>query len=151
MTNLVAALKDEITRLARKEIKGESESLRKSTTRHRAEIAALKRRMDQLEKQFHRLERLLGQKQGSAANSQVVHGEAVARDIRFSPRGLRTHRERLSLSAADLGQVLGVSPATIYNWETGKSRPRSGQLTAIAQFRRMGKREVQAALAQQVA
>jgi len=43
---------------------------------------------------------------------------------------------------------VGVSAQTIYNWETGTSRPRAEQLAVIAAVRKMGKREVKARLDQ---
>ena len=47
---------------------------------------------------------------------------------RFSPAEVRSERERLGLSAADYGELIGVSSLTVYNWEKGKTRPRTEQL-----------------------
>ena len=58
-------------------------------------------------------------------------------------------RERLGLSAEGLGKVLGVSGQSIYNWESGKARPRGDQLAKLSQLRKVGKRRVMAFLAQQ--
>jgi hypothetical protein len=44
MPNLATLLKNEISRVARKEQRGESLALKKSVSAHRADIAALKRR-----------------------------------------------------------------------------------------------------------
>ncbi|MFM8575649.1 MAG: helix-turn-helix domain-containing protein, partial [Limnohabitans sp.] len=55
-------------------------------------------------------------------------------------------RKKLGLSAAEMGQLIGVSPQSIYHWETGKTRPRASQLEAIAAVRKLGKREVAARL-----
>jgi len=41
-----------------------------------------------------------------------------------------------------------VSAQTIYNWETGTTRPNAKQIANIAILRGMGKREVQARLKQ---
>jgi DNA-binding transcriptional regulator YiaG len=68
--------------------------------------------------------------------------------LRFKPQGVRAQRTRLDLSAPELGSLLGVSAQTIYNWETGKTRPRAEQMSAIAAVRKMGKREVKARLDQ---
>lgn len=48
----------------------------------------------------------------------------------FSPDAIFEERERLELSAADYGELMGVSPLTIYNWEKGKSKPQRKQLDA---------------------
>lgn len=56
--------------------------------------------------------------------------------------------QRLGLSAADLGVLLGVSGQTIYNWEGGKSQPRAEQKVAIAGIRALGKRDAVLRLAE---
>lgn len=61
--------------------------------------------------------------------------------LRFRPDGLKKHRERLGLSAAQAGQIMGVSALSVYKWESGKTRPRAKQLQAIAHLRTLGKRE----------
>jgi DNA-binding transcriptional regulator YiaG len=50
-------------------------------------------------------------------------------------------RQRLGLSAAAMGALLGVTAQSVYKWEDGKARPRSAQLQAIAAIRKLGKRE----------
>ena len=50
-----------------------------------------------------------------------------ARD-QFSIAALKADRERLQLSAADYGELVGVAGITIYFWEGGRSRPREEQL-----------------------
>jgi DNA-binding transcriptional regulator YiaG len=61
--------------------------------------------------------------------------------IRFRADGLKSHRAKLGLSAKEYGRLVGVSGLTIYNWENGKTRPRSQQLANLATVRGMGKRE----------
>lgn len=48
MPNIASVLKAEIVRLARKELRGEVDSIRKALTATRAESAALKRRVSDL-------------------------------------------------------------------------------------------------------
>jgi transcriptional regulator with XRE-family HTH domain len=45
---------------------------------------------------------------------------------------IREHREAKGLSPVEMAADLGVSLATIYNWETGKSEPRASMLREIA-------------------
>ncbi len=59
----------------------------------------------------------------------------------FSSEAVYAERERLELSAADYGQLVGVSALTIYNWEKGKSEPRQAQLAKWLAVRGIGKRE----------
>ena len=63
------------------------------------------------------------------------------RKLRFSAKGLKTHREKLGLSAAEYGQLAEVSSQSIYNWEAGKTVPRQAQVQALAGLRGIGKRE----------
>ncbi|MFZ2326768.1 MAG: hypothetical protein WAW73_07615 [Rhodoferax sp.] len=52
MSSLINSLKSEIARVARKELKDELLALRKATTAHRSEIAALKRQVKSLAAAF---------------------------------------------------------------------------------------------------
>jgi DNA-binding transcriptional regulator YiaG len=54
----------------------------------------------------------------------------IADRKRFSPARVRRERARLELSAADYGELVGVSALTIYSWEKGRSEPRPQQLEA---------------------
>jgi DNA-binding transcriptional regulator YiaG len=138
MPNFTSALKEEIVRLARKELRQETERLKKASAAYRSEIAALKRRVTALEKQMA---------QTSKKNPTKEAAPEEATKARFSAKGLVTHRQRLGLSAADLGTLLGVSAQSIYLWEAGKTKPRQQQILAIAALRKMGKREAKARLA----
>ena len=60
---------------------------------------------------------------------------------RFSPSWVEAHRDRLQFSAADYGELVGVSALTIYNWEKGKTKPGRPQLAAWAEIRTLGKRD----------
>ena len=135
MANFAQLMKDEIRRLARKEIKEQVESLRKASSNYRSEIASLKRQVASLERDVARL-----QKNNAKASPAPAADEASA-NLRFQAKGLRSHRQKLGLSAADYGQLVGVSAITIYSWESEKTKPRKSQLPAIATVRTLGKRE----------
>lgn len=140
MPNIASAIKEEIVRLARKELRNETERLKKASSAYRSEIANLKRRVDSLEKQLSRLD-----KQVSKNQVPEVSNEEITQ-LRFSAKRLTSQRKKLGLSAADFGTLLNVSAQTIYNWEAEKSRPRRAQLTAIATLRGIGKRQIKARL-----
>lgn len=142
MPNIASLLKEEIARLVRRQLRSETESIKKASSRYRSEIAALKRRIEALEKQISRLERMVPKKAAPA-----VREESESK-LRFKPQGVRAQRTRLGLSAPEMGALMGVSAQTIYNWEAGKSRPRAEQLAIIAVVRKMGKREAKARLDQ---
>ena len=141
MTTLAIALKDEIRRVARKEIKAQTGRTARAVAQYRREIAQLKRRQRELEKRLSFLESQSRNAPQSPATRAKVNGDA-----RFSARSVKAQRRRTGLSAADYAKLVGVSPLTIYNWEHGKSRPRSEQLASLVALRGLGKREAQAKL-----
>ena len=57
---------------------------------------------------------------------------------------MKAQRQRLKLSAAEFGRLIGVSELTVYNWEHGKARPKKDRLAALVAVRQMGRREVMA-------
>jgi DNA-binding transcriptional regulator YiaG len=140
LANIASVLKEEITRLARKEIRSEIEGLKKASAQYRSEIAALKRRATSLEKQLSRLEK-------SGANNSVPQPDAETK-ARFTAKGFKSLRQRLGLTAGDIAKILDVSAPTIYNWEAGNASPRKQQMARIVLLRGMGKREAAAALNQ---
>jgi DNA-binding transcriptional regulator YiaG len=141
MTNLASILKSEIARVVRKEVRLETVGLKKSVAAYRAEIAALKRRSQALEKELRRVGQV-------AAKSAPATVKAPApQKLRFSAKRLVAQRKRLGLSATDFGLLVGVSGQTIYNWEEGKSRPRAEHLLGIAALRSIGKKEAGLGLA----
>ncbi|WP_213030113.1 hypothetical protein, partial [Acinetobacter baumannii] len=58
MTNIAAVLKSEISRLARKQSRAETEALKKLVSVQRTEIAALKKRVQDIEKTLKALAKL---------------------------------------------------------------------------------------------
>lgn len=136
MPNIAAVLRDEIRRLARKEVKAETGSTKQAVVQYRREIAQLKRQVRQQERKIAFLQ---GQERKRIEEPQA--DEEAVENARFSPRSVKAQRERLGLSAADYAQLVGVSSLTIYNWEKGKSRPRREQLAALVAVRGIGKRE----------
>lgn len=143
MTTLAIALRNEITRLARKELRAHIDPLKKASSAQRREIAELKRQVATLSRQVKTAGRTTGKTSGK---SPAPTDEQPA--MRFGAKGLRSLRTRLGLSAADFGTLAGVSAQSIYNWESGKTVPRKSQLPALGQLRGLGKREALARLEQ---
>lgn len=134
MPNIASLLKEEITRLARKELRANTEALKKSVAAYRSQIAALKRRVEVLERQQKKMAK---SSQGVRQEVDETEGSAT----RWSAKGFASHRNRLGLSAADYGALVGVSALTVYKWEAGQVRPRQSHMPAIAAVRKLGKRE----------
>ena len=140
MPNFATVMKDEILRLARKEVRKELEGVKKASAQYRADIAALKRQVAALETQQARTQKAGPMKAVAEADSET------STKFRFSAARFAKQRQKLGLSAADMGTLLGVSAQTVYHWESGKTRPRQGQLAAIAAVRKLGKRGIKAQL-----
>jgi DNA-binding transcriptional regulator YiaG len=142
MPNIGTVLREEVSRLSRKEIRSQVDPTKRFTAQHRRDIAALKRQVAQLERHVTLLSRkVLGTR-------PVASPDSTGKAVRFSAKRLQSHRNRLGLSAIDFGRLLGVSAQTIYNWEHEAARPRGEQLGKLAAMRGIGKREVAARLEQ---
>lgn len=135
-----AALKAEIARVARKQVKAETELLKTASTKYRSDIAALKRQVIGLQKEMK-------QASGISKRSGQLEEEISEARHRFSAKGLASQRRRLGLSAEALGKLIGVSALSIYNWEGGKARPRAKHQPAIAALKTLGKKDAAAVLA----
>ncbi len=141
MPNLAATLKEEIRRLAKKEIRAATGTTKQAVVQYRREIASLKRTLREHEKKIAFL-----QKQEKERLGQPQAAEEPTDAVRFSARSVKAQRSRLGLSAKDYAMLVGVSPLTIYNWEQGKSRPQKAQLASLVGVRGIGKREALARL-----
>ena len=135
MPNIGTLLREEITRLSRKEARSQVDPAKKASAQQRKDIAALKRQVAAIERQVA----LLARKALVAAPASK--SEIPATHIRFTAKGLRAQREGLGLSADEFGKLLGVSAQSVYNWELEKARPRAEQVGKIAALRGIGKRE----------
>lgn len=136
MPNLASVFKAEISRVARKELRSETDPLKKLVASQRSAIASLRKQIQALERQVKNAGKTARVQE--SGHNEDDEGRA---QVRFSAKGLAAHRQRLGISAADMGKLLGVSPLSVYKWESGKTRPRAKQLAHIAAVRRMGKRE----------
>ena len=142
MPNIAITFRHEITRLARREIRSQTQGLRKASAQFRRDIAQLKRHVSKLKPEVARLERRVGK------DVALQITEADSARVRFTAKGVISQRKRLGISAADYGKLIGVTGHTIYKWEHGASRPRRTQLTALGSLRNLGKREALARLQQ---
>jgi DNA-binding transcriptional regulator YiaG len=77
----------------------------------------------------------------------IVTASQPSTALRFSAKGLASQRQRLGLSAEDIGLLVVASGQSIYNWEAAKARPRAGHLPALAALRTLGKKQAAAVLA----
>jgi predicted transcriptional regulator len=143
MPNIGSMLRQEITRLSRRELRGEMQATKKASTQYRHHIAALRRQLSALERQVATLQRRVADGHRGAATASPEDGGPK---LRFAASRLRAQRTRHGLTAGEYAKLLGVSEQTVYNWEHGTHRPGHDRLAVIAELRGLGKRAVQARL-----
>ena len=137
MPNLIPVLNDHFRRIARREFKPLLAKALKRGAEHRRTIAALKRELKQVQAQLETLKKRLPEQAAKVAPPPPE----ILRKARLRLDGLKAHRQRLGLSAAEYGKLMGVSALTVYHWERGKTKPRRSQLPNIVAVRGIGKRE----------
>ena len=124
--------KEEVFRLARKEIRKHLEPLKKTNGNLRSEVSNLRQRLQELEKQIRKVN----------AGQPIKDEQPAEAKLRYSTKGLISLRKRLGVSQTELAQLIGVSQNTIHNWEAAKTSPRRSQLIRIAELRTKGKRDI---------
>jgi len=134
--NVQAVLRQEIQRLARREIRSELEATKKAVVRHQREIADLKRKNAELRRKVDFLEsRETARLKAGPTRTQPPKG------TRFSVRSLKAQRRRSGLSQGEYAKLVGVSGSTLYNWESGSTKPGAKHLAILVTLRGLGKRE----------
>ncbi|MFA5915933.1 MAG: hypothetical protein WC830_20490, partial [Burkholderiales bacterium] len=101
MSNIAVALRQEITRLARREARSLTKSLHKVSSQFRRDIAELKQQNAKARAEIARLQRQVPQ--GGAAPT----AEGAVENIRYSAASVKAQRKRLGLSAEDFGKLVG--------------------------------------------
>ena len=134
MPNLNQVFREEISRLARREVKQIVEPLQKQIRDLRGKVRKQRRELEKLEKELA----------GKADKERVIAPRTVSEedDVRIHKGSVKKHRERLGISQREMALLLDVSPLTISNWETDKSSPSGKNRLAFAELRGMGVREV---------
>jgi DNA-binding transcriptional regulator YiaG len=136
MPTLAATLRTEIRRLATVEVQKALRRLR----RIQKQVKALrtvsrrhKRALSAIERSVHRLTDRLATR-GSRAGARAPRGPRV------SPRAIRALRRRLKLTRVQFAKLVGVSPGSIFGWETGRTVPRGGSRTRLVELKKAGPR-----------
>jgi DNA-binding transcriptional regulator YiaG len=108
-------------------IQKQVKALRTSSRRH-------KRALSGIERGVHRLTDRLATR-GSRAGAR-----APARGPRVPPRAIRALRRRLKLTRVQFAKLVGVSPGSIFGWETGRTVPRGGSRARLGELKKAGPR-----------
>jgi transcriptional regulator with XRE-family HTH domain len=135
--------KDEIVRLARREMKKVFVPMSK-------DVRLLKGTLSQVRKAVRELERATARqiKEAGVDKKPLTVAPEEVKGSRFSPRLIRSLRERLGLTQRELAKAAGVTVGAIYQWETGKFEPRADKKAVLVGLRKLGRREVREILEQ---
>jgi DNA-binding transcriptional regulator YiaG len=139
MPNIAKALKDEVTRITRRETKKALASVSKPAAGLRRTAADLKRRVAQLKKELRSLRKTID----GLAKPQPSAAPETTDKTRITAKGIRSLRRRLRLSGREFAKLLGVSSQVVYWWEkaSGPLRVRRTTRAAIVAIRNIGARE----------
>jgi DNA-binding transcriptional regulator YiaG len=147
MPTMAQVLKNEIRRLARREI-------RLSLTRSRKEIATLRRGIAEVRTRIAASE--VAQKAMAKSAAAVASAPGTPEAVKvasgwFTSQGIRSLRKRLHVTQAQFAQLAGVTSQAVYQWERGGARGKLGlrkqTASALAGLRDLGAREAKARLA----
>ena len=149
MPNLAALLKEEISKIVRKEVQDQVRELKKTVLEQRDALARLEKQSGPAKAKAAKPAAKPAAKsaaKSAAAKPAAKVSKAPADDKRKQPRispdTIKKHRKRLKLSQAQLGELLNVSTNTVLRWEAGTSKPRSKHLPALAQLRSKSLRDL---------
>ena len=137
MPNVAQVLREEITRLARKEVRASCDPLRKQVRSLRQTVKNQQEIITRLDKALAKMANL-----STGTSASLYAPEESETRARVTPASIKRHRGRLRLSQAELGALLDVSTNTIVRWEAGTSRPRIQHRAALIRLRDLGVREV---------
>ncbi len=148
MPNIAKILKDELSRVSRRETKKALASATRPAAGLRRTTADLKRRVARLEKELAAVRKALGRAQGTGAAAPEPAATA-----RVTARSVRSLRRRLRLSGQEFARLLGITAQVVYKWEkaSGALRMRAATRSAVLAARGIGAREAKRRLEEMTA
>jgi DNA-binding transcriptional regulator YiaG len=129
---LASALKDAVRRASSRETQKSLRRLRRLQRQVKAlrqEARAQRRIVAGVERRFARLK------------ARVLRtGVSAGPGRPLTPQSIRSLRERLGMPRVEFAKLLGVSPGSIFGWETGRTLPRGRSVARLREVRKMGVR-----------
>ncbi len=144
MPNIATAFRDEIRRLARKEIKAAVGPLKKDNRRLKRQVAQLTREVTDLSRDAKRILPEVAR----LRQKTVDPNSREVRSARFGPKLIAALRRRLKLNREHFSLLVGVSANTIYLWEKDSTSPRPGARAKLLELRAIGVREARRRVAE---
>ncbi len=137
--NLGKIIKDEIRRIATLESRRSATKVAKQLAQQKRDIADLKKRVRQLERDNRRLVSRAEKKREEALQPTEQEKERA----RITAEGIKRLREKFGMSQREFGLLVGVTAQSVYNWEhqEGTLTLRSNAKEGVLAARKMGVRE----------
>ncbi len=141
MPNIAKVFREEIQRLARRQVRTDVKAVRRDNVRLKKAVADLRRRVAALDRTSREL---LKKVTPVVAIKETERAAEKAATLRPTAKSLKTLRARLGLTQVQFGKLLGVSGQAVVQWarRQGRVRMRKTTLTALAGIQNIGKREV---------
>ena len=141
MPDLAGVLKEEIRRLARKEVRAAIANLRKDNAVLKRVAADHKRRLAKVERENRQLMTDAVKRREEA----LPASEDEVRSARITGKTIRGIRAKLKLSQADFAKLVAVSSQTVHQWERKEGRLtfRGNAKAAIVELRKLDRKEAQ--------
>ena len=140
MPDVARVLREEVQRLAKRQVKAGLAPIKHDTVRLKKHVADLRREVTALTRTSREL---LARVTAVLTTKEAEVATERAATLRPTSKSLARLRRRLGLTQVEFGRLLGVSGQAVLNWETkgGRVRMRSANLAALAGIQKIGKRE----------
>lgn len=139
MATLATALRSEVRRVMAGEVRKvlrpmrrllkQVKALRQAARDQRRNLASVEARMDRLK-------------------TRVALRRSRGKGPRVSAESIRSFRSRVAMTREQFARLLGVSPGSIFGWETGRTTPRGRSAARFLEGRKLGVRKVRARAAE---
>ena len=142
MGKLEGTIKDEIIRLAKREMRMKFVPLRR-------DVRSLKLTASQLRKSVLSLQRVVSQQERQMGPKPVP--DVTPEDMkkaRFSPRLIKTLRRHLGVSQREMAKLAGVTVGAVFQWEKGKFVPKDDKKKVLVGLRKLGRQNARKLLAE---
>ena len=130
--SLASALKDTIRRVSGREI----QKIMRRVRRLQRQVKALRQEGRAQRRIVTGVERRFTRRKARALRTGVSAGPGRP----LTPQSIRSLRERLRMPRIAFAKLVGVSPGSIFGWETGRTLPRGRSVARLREVRKMGLR-----------
>jgi integration host factor subunit alpha len=137
---LESTLKNEIRRLAKREVRAVSVPLKREVRTLRIALSNLSRGISTLQR--------FAKETAKETKPKLQASPEEVKASRLTAGRIRNLRKRLGLSLRELGILTGASLGAVALWERGKFRPQGEKKAALVGLKRLRKREIRKLLAE---